>query len=135
MHIASCGRRLGGGCSMSFYCLFRGHGGGGNKCHGPESSVRQFRAAIERSNGTTMVRVTGAECSQPLPQHWLSAVRQDGLHFDLDVDLLRYQDAACIKGDVPGQIPVFAVDRRGGGECCLLVAPWVGSEADEVEVQ
>jgi hypothetical protein len=94
--------------------VLHGHGGGGNTCHDPKSSTRQIRAAIERSSGTTMVRVTGAEWSQPLSQRWLSAVRQDGLHFDLDVDLFRYQDAACIKGDVPGQVPVFAVNRRGG---------------------
>src|SRR6478735_10306655 len=69
----------------------------------------------------------------------VAAVVGSGLLGELDVDdeldLLGDQDAALFQAGVPGQAPVGAVELAGGLEGGLVVAPGVGGDAVELDVE
>src|SRR6478735_11494085 len=69
----------------------------------------------------------------------VAAVEGSGLLGELDVDdeldLLGDQDAALFEVGVPGQAPVGAVELAGGLEGGLVVAPGVGGDAVELDVE
>ncbi len=57
------------------------------------------------------------------------------LDVDDELDLLGDQDAALFEVGVPGQAPVGAVELAGGLEGGLVVAPGVGGDAVELDVE
>ena len=57
------------------------------------------------------------------------------LDVDDELDLLGDQDAALFEVGVPGQAPVGAVELAGGLEAGLVVAPRVGGDAGELDVE
>src|SRR6476661_8134232 len=60
-----------------------------------------------------------------------SVAVEDGFEFDLDSDVLGDQHAAGFKGDVPGDVEVFAVDRGACREDAAVAAPGVAYVALE----
>ena len=58
-----------------------------------------------------------------------SALAEDALEIDLDLDVLGDQEATGLQGDVPGDPQVLAVDLRLGGEDGPLTAPKVADVA------
>src|SRR5579872_1389935 len=57
------------------------------------------------------------------------------LELDLDADLLRDQQPATVQRQVPGQAPVLAVDRAGGGEDGAMATPGVSRVTEVLGLQ
>ena len=71
--------------------------------------------------------------ARPCPRPHLGGERR--LDVELDGDLLTDEHAAALEDGVVLEAPVLAVDRRRGGEPGARVAPRVGADAAELELE
>src|SRR5215207_2916525 len=101
-----------------------------------ENTVPATSATVTRAARTTTKRRTEPLCLATVRARRVVRLRLTyELDLDLELDLLRHEKPARLEDHVPGQAPVFTVDRRAGAEHRSLVAPGIDELAQELGVQ
>ena len=112
---ASCSRRTACGCR--------------------DARARDERANAPARSSAAVPASAGPRMRHPPARDVGSVLLQRALQVERDRDVLADEHAAGLEGGVPGEAEVLAVDDRLGGRAGLVVAPRVGAEAAELELE